>query len=323
MSQLSQVSTHDVPAKPAMNPVYRKRLLMHRIGIALSVAAMALGLAVLVWILFTLVIKGFGALSIDLFTQTTPAPGSEGGGRLRIHRQHAVQRHRHENTAILVRLGRRARIGNIVAVGMRVPGAHFDAGLEAALEFHAYTAVFCQEAAGARRYRDVMRQAIVQRADRRDRLVVATVKQPFVTALLQCIDGQVRSPAAVFWQIQHLSAGATEHVFVQTGRHAGIYAFGRVVVFVQQDAAEREPPATQVFRHVAAYVRQVTVGRLLDARYGFQQLQAGRAIQIQAIAKALVIIGHRRDGITEGATRIIEEETDLGCNLEAVRFAIQ
>ena len=80
MSQLSQVSTHDVPAKPAMNPVYRKRLLMHRIGIALSVAAMALGLAVLVWILFTLVIKGFGALSIDLFTQTTPAPGSEGGG---------------------------------------------------------------------------------------------------------------------------------------------------------------------------------------------------------------------------------------------------
>lgn len=80
MSQLSQVSTHDVPAKPAMNPVYRKRLLMHRIGIALSVAAMALGLAVLVWILFTLVVKGFGALSIDMFTQTTPAPGSEGGG---------------------------------------------------------------------------------------------------------------------------------------------------------------------------------------------------------------------------------------------------
>ena len=39
MSQLSQVSTHDVPAKPAINPVYRKRMLMHRIGIALSVAS--------------------------------------------------------------------------------------------------------------------------------------------------------------------------------------------------------------------------------------------------------------------------------------------
>ena len=64
MSQLSQVNS-EAPAKPAMNPVYRKRLLMHRVGIALSVAAMALGLAVLVWILFTLVIKGFGALSID------------------------------------------------------------------------------------------------------------------------------------------------------------------------------------------------------------------------------------------------------------------
>ncbi|MRX10466.1 phosphate ABC transporter permease PstA [Pseudoduganella sp. FT25W] len=68
--------------KAAMNPVYRKRLLMHRVGIALSVAAMSVGLLVLAWILITLIIKGFGALSINLFTQTTPAPGSEGGGLL-------------------------------------------------------------------------------------------------------------------------------------------------------------------------------------------------------------------------------------------------
>ena len=66
--------------KAAMNPVYRKRLLTHRIGIALSVAAMSIGLIVLSWILITLIIKGFGALSISMFTQTTPAPGSEGGG---------------------------------------------------------------------------------------------------------------------------------------------------------------------------------------------------------------------------------------------------
>jgi len=65
---------------PAKNPVYRKRLLRHRIGIAMSVAAMSIGLIFLVWILATLVIKGFGALTLDLFTQTTPAPGSEGGG---------------------------------------------------------------------------------------------------------------------------------------------------------------------------------------------------------------------------------------------------
>ncbi|MBV6323017.1 phosphate ABC transporter permease PstA [Duganella violaceipulchra] len=64
----------------AINPVYRKRLLTHRIGIALSVAAMSVGLLVLAWILVTLAIKGFGALSMNLFTQTTPAPGSEGGG---------------------------------------------------------------------------------------------------------------------------------------------------------------------------------------------------------------------------------------------------
>jgi phosphate transport system permease protein len=63
-----------------MNPVYRRRLWAHRIGIALSIMAMAVGLFFLMWILFTLLIKGGGALSINMFTQTTPAPGSEGGG---------------------------------------------------------------------------------------------------------------------------------------------------------------------------------------------------------------------------------------------------
>jgi phosphate transport system permease protein len=70
----------NVPANPAMNPVYRKRLLRHRIGIALSVLAMALGLAVLAWILITLLIKGFGGLSIAMFTHDTMAPGSADGG---------------------------------------------------------------------------------------------------------------------------------------------------------------------------------------------------------------------------------------------------
>jgi phosphate transport system permease protein len=65
-----------------VNPVYRKRLWIHRIGIALSFFAMLVGLSFLLWILFTLLAKGFGALTLDMFTQTTPAPGSEGGGLL-------------------------------------------------------------------------------------------------------------------------------------------------------------------------------------------------------------------------------------------------
>jgi phosphate transport system permease protein len=63
------------------NPVYRKRLLAHRVGIALSVCAMAIGLAFLAWILSTLLINGFGALSGSMFSLDTPAPGSPGGLR--------------------------------------------------------------------------------------------------------------------------------------------------------------------------------------------------------------------------------------------------
>jgi phosphate transport system permease protein len=67
-------------AIPPINPVYRRRLWRHRIGIALSILAMVIGLAFLSWILFTLLVKGAGALSVAMFTQTTPAPGSDGGG---------------------------------------------------------------------------------------------------------------------------------------------------------------------------------------------------------------------------------------------------
>jgi len=60
--------------------LYSRRILTNRIGIALSMSAMAFGLAALMWILWTLFYNGFGALSWDFFTQDTPAPGSEGGG---------------------------------------------------------------------------------------------------------------------------------------------------------------------------------------------------------------------------------------------------
>ncbi|GGY15033.1 phosphate ABC transporter permease PstA [Massilia dura] len=68
--------------KSRMNPVYRRRLWTHRIGIAMSVAAMSIGVIVLLWILATLLINGFAALTPALFTETTPAPGSDGGGLL-------------------------------------------------------------------------------------------------------------------------------------------------------------------------------------------------------------------------------------------------
>jgi phosphate transport system permease protein len=60
--------------------LYRKRILINRIGITLSMFAMCLGLFVLLWILAVLFKNGFQALDLNLFTQSTPAPGSEGGG---------------------------------------------------------------------------------------------------------------------------------------------------------------------------------------------------------------------------------------------------
>jgi phosphate transport system permease protein len=63
-----------------MSHLYQRRLWTNRIGIWLSMAAMAIGLAALMWILWTLFSKGFSALSLDLLTKDTPAPGSDGGG---------------------------------------------------------------------------------------------------------------------------------------------------------------------------------------------------------------------------------------------------
>jgi phosphate transport system permease protein len=65
----------------AMNPVYRKRLLAHRIGMALSVLAMAVGVGFLLWILATLLINGVSAMSPALFTHDIPPPGEAGGLR--------------------------------------------------------------------------------------------------------------------------------------------------------------------------------------------------------------------------------------------------
>jgi phosphate transport system permease protein len=62
--------------------LYRRRKLANAVGLTLSMLAMALGLTVLLWILFVLFRNGFAALDWNMFTQSTPAPGSEGGGLL-------------------------------------------------------------------------------------------------------------------------------------------------------------------------------------------------------------------------------------------------
>ena len=60
--------------------LYRQRRWANAQGLVLSMTAMALGLAVLLWILFVLFSNGLAAIDWNLFTQDTPAPGSEGGG---------------------------------------------------------------------------------------------------------------------------------------------------------------------------------------------------------------------------------------------------
>ncbi len=60
--------------------IYAKRKRINWIGLALSMFSMALGMIFLLWILSILFYKGFSAIDWNMFTQSTPAPGSEGGG---------------------------------------------------------------------------------------------------------------------------------------------------------------------------------------------------------------------------------------------------
>ncbi|MCP3716967.1 MULTISPECIES: phosphate ABC transporter permease PstA [unclassified Paraburkholderia] len=58
----------------------RRRRMTNAIALTLSLAAMAFGLLWLVWILYTTISLGIGGLSVDLFTQSTPPPNTDGGG---------------------------------------------------------------------------------------------------------------------------------------------------------------------------------------------------------------------------------------------------
>ena len=60
--------------------IFAVRKRTNAIGLFLSMVAMTLGMLFLLWILSILFIKGFSAINWAMFTASTPAPGSEGGG---------------------------------------------------------------------------------------------------------------------------------------------------------------------------------------------------------------------------------------------------
>jgi len=59
--------------------LYTRRRVFNYLVVGLSLGATAFGLLFLVFVLGTLLTNGIGALSLSLFTQATPPPGSAGG----------------------------------------------------------------------------------------------------------------------------------------------------------------------------------------------------------------------------------------------------
>ena len=60
--------------------IFVRRKRVNTIGLALSVGAMSLGMIFLLWILGVLLFKGFSSIHLSMFIESTPAPGSDGGG---------------------------------------------------------------------------------------------------------------------------------------------------------------------------------------------------------------------------------------------------
>ncbi|MFC4278462.1 phosphate ABC transporter permease PstA [Achromobacter aloeverae] len=61
------------------NSIYRRRNLVNKVMLTLSMGALVFGLFWLFWIIVTLLAKGGSALSFTLFTEITPPPGQAGG----------------------------------------------------------------------------------------------------------------------------------------------------------------------------------------------------------------------------------------------------
>ncbi len=78
------MTTLDSGARAALAASRRKmqsrRSLKNKVAIFFSLLTMVFGLFWLAWILWTTVSRGVGGLSLDLFTQSTPPPNTDGGG---------------------------------------------------------------------------------------------------------------------------------------------------------------------------------------------------------------------------------------------------
>ena len=64
----------------ARNPLHLQRKIVNWLALTLSMAAMSFGLFWLAWILWTTIDLGVAGLSLSLFTEMTPPPGSTEGG---------------------------------------------------------------------------------------------------------------------------------------------------------------------------------------------------------------------------------------------------
>jgi phosphate transport system permease protein len=74
------IAVTSVPSEDRRLPLHRRRKLVNAVALALSLAAMGFGLFWLIWILFETIYLGVAGLSLQLFTESTPAPNVEGGG---------------------------------------------------------------------------------------------------------------------------------------------------------------------------------------------------------------------------------------------------
>ncbi|MEQ1668220.1 MAG: phosphate ABC transporter permease PtsA, partial [Sulfuriferula sp.] len=62
-----------------MLSLYQRRKLLNNFNLTIAWLTMLIGLSALAWILWTLISHGIHGIQLSLFTQNTPAPGSEGG----------------------------------------------------------------------------------------------------------------------------------------------------------------------------------------------------------------------------------------------------
>jgi phosphate transport system permease protein len=77
---LAAQTTTDGPTTPAWGRVRRGRYVADKALRIICTVFTILGVSVLGWILLMLVVEGVNGLSPAVFTQTTPGPGTEGGG---------------------------------------------------------------------------------------------------------------------------------------------------------------------------------------------------------------------------------------------------